>query len=99
MDAITVMRRESMEQMRPRPLSGAVVALLLAASLLAAGVSPASAAVDEPDHLPDFSACLGPALESAGFGDTAGLGARAGHRLPDPLPDNPGQVPLRLCTQ
>ncbi len=75
MDAITVMRRESMEQMRPRPLSGAVVALLLAASLLAAGVSPASAAVDEPDHLPDFSACLGPALESAGFGDTAGLGA------------------------
>lgn len=64
---------------RPRrpgmPLWIAAAAVVLSASVLAA--APASAAVGEADHLPDFSACAGPALEPHGFADTRGGAAEA----------------------
>ena len=68
-----------MTRARPRlpgmPLWGAAAALALSASILAA--APASAAPGEADHLPDFSACTGPALEPHGFADTRGDSAEA----------------------
>ena len=56
-----------------RPLTRVAAALVLAASILAA--APASAASGEADHLPEFSACVGPALDPHDFGDTEGIGA------------------------
>lgn len=50
---------------------GVAAALMLAVSILTA--APASAASGKADHLPEFSACVGPALESYDFTDTAGI--------------------------
>ena len=55
------------------PLWGAAAALILFSAVLAA--APASAASGEADHLPRFSACVGPALEPHGFADTRGAAA------------------------
>ena len=44
----------------------------LAASLLAAGAAPAGAADRDPSRPPAYSACVGPALESADFRDVRG---------------------------
>lgn len=50
----------------------AFAVLGLAGSLLAAGWAPSGWAARDPGRLPAYSACVGPALESAGFGDAAG---------------------------
>lgn len=44
----------------------------LAASLLASGAAPAGAADRDPSRPPAYSACVGPALESADFRDVRG---------------------------
>ena len=45
---------------------------LLLSMLLVAAVMPAAAWDGEADDLPDYSVCVGPALDSAGFRDVAG---------------------------
>ncbi len=47
-------------------------ALSLTAVLLGAGAEPARAESGKPDFPPLYSACVGPAVESAGFRDAAG---------------------------
>lgn len=75
--ASNVIRMEFLEteQTRPllpgRPLMGVAAALMLPVLILAA--APASAASGKADHLPEFSACVGPALEPYGFTDTDGI--------------------------
>ena len=61
--------------LRARRLRGRLVVPCIAAligSLLAGSVLPAVARHEEPDELPEFSACVGPALDSAGFRDLGG---------------------------
>ena len=65
----TAIRRPHPRERRPRILLSAVT--LAAAFLLAAAV-PAPAVEGVPDHPARFSACVGPALGSAGFGDMDG---------------------------
>ena len=58
---------------RRRPWLAVAAVLGLAGSLLAAGVAPpAGAAAGEADNEAVYSACVGPALESAGLVDVAG---------------------------
>ena len=47
--------------------------LMLVGSLLAGSAFPVAARDGEPDELPEYSACVGAALESAGFGDLGGF--------------------------
>ena len=78
MSTITVgYRPPFVERIRPRRWVCAVLALLTTASLLVVGASPAPARINEPDHLPVFSACVGPATETVGFVDTDGLSPEA----------------------
>ena len=55
--------------------SVALVALGLVGSLLVAGAAPAAAVDGEADSAATYSACLGPALESAGLDDIRRLAA------------------------
>ena len=55
----------------------ASVLVALVSSLGLVPVAPAGAVDGAVDHAPDYSACVGPATESAGFGDMDGNFAEA----------------------